>query len=640
MQHTFTPFLTAIAMLLAIPFAAAQDTSTRHENGLRRHPPRVYALTEARIVQSVGKVIEQGSMVIRDGKLVEVGSDVTLPENAQIIDMSGKTIYPGFIDSYGEVSLDAADERPATGYWNDRIRADFDVSSDLKKSQLDATDFRKQGFVARLIAPEDGIIRGVSAIYSLGENDVNELLLQNQIALHGELTIPRRQGDRDDYPNSPMGAVALARQSFYDARWYREAHRAVELDPSLPVPEQNVTLQALGRCIAGDLPLILETSNELFAVRADDFAREFQVELILVGSGNEYRRLDEIAGMKRPIIVPVAFPDAPNVGSPEEARRASLESLMHWDHAPENLARLEERNVEILLSAHRLEEVSQFLKNLRIAVKRGLSADAALAALTSVPARRFQIDSQLGSLTRGKLASFVVTDGELFAEDAKILETWVDGHRYRHDKNVEIELAGDWKLTFKNNVPVAADSVLLLNVTGKDKLKAKVRPDQTLPKFKDAVSLNSIAQEGSRLVGQFPAEAFGSEGMVLFSVVLEQNSDQWLGTLTWPTGAQSTLIMTSNQSQKGQGADSSDDTEPTVDTEPEEEKKRRRRRRRRRGDMRRTPNSERFLPVFPSTIPWGRSVGRKCLNNPASLHSQERQSGRAGRRASSKMGRY
>ncbi|MCA8996761.1 MAG: amidohydrolase family protein [Planctomycetaceae bacterium] len=553
-------------------FLSAGDSSTRHVEGLHRHLPEVFALTEVRIVHEPGRVTESGTVVVRDGKITAAGADVEIPKDAEVLALSGKTIFPGLIDSYGEVSLSGSNTRPPTAYWNEQIRGEFSVRSDLKRDQLAAPEFRKLGFVARLIASQNGILRGQSAVYSLGTEELAQLLLRDEVALTGELTIPRRNGDRDQYPNSPMGAVALARQAMYDAIWYRDAHRAVEVDPSLRLPEKNATLAALVKSLDGGRPVMLEAANELFAMRADDYAREFGLDLIIVGSGNEYRRLAEIAKSQRPIVVPVNFPKAPNVATPESARSVSLESLMHWDLAPENLAKLHEAGVEVLLTCHRLGDRSQFLKNLRIAVKRGFPADAALAALTTVPAKRFQLAEQLGSVSPGKLASFLVTDGDLFAKKTKIVETWVAGERFEHEDDDAVKVQGDWKLTLRG-VPRNAKKILLLNITGEDKLKAKVRPHETLPKFEKAVELKTISREGSRLSGQFLADEFGVKGVAVFSVVLEEEASEWLGTLTWPDGTNSPFVMTSNEDQSSKEKDAEKAGDDSQADENSEEQK-------------------------------------------------------------------
>lgn len=565
------PSLLAVLLLTFLPLAAIAQNfppTSRHGDGLHRHPLRVFALTGGNVIQSPGKEPQQVTILIRDAKIVAIGKKVSVPPEAKVIELGGKFVYPGFIDSYAEVSFDEASNRPPTSYWNENIRADFDVRSVLTKNDLAAGELRKQGFVARVIAPQDGILRGRSAIYALGEDELSQLLLRDQFALAGELTLDRRRG-RGNYPNSPMGAVALARQAFYDAQWYRDAHRAASGDVALPRPEQNVTLAAMQPYIEGKLPVMIETSNDQFLLRADDFAREFDLDLIAIGSGREYRQLDAIAKMKRTLVVPIDFAKAPNVATPQAADDATLQALMHWDHAPENIARLVDRKVEVLLTTHRLESPALFLKNLRIAVKRGLDDADALAAMTTVPAKRLGIDKQLGTIEEGKLASLVVMSEPWIEEKAEVVETWVNGHRYEHQNELPDGLAGDWKLSLQD-APEKTDKVLLINLAGDKNLKGFIRPAETTPKFKDKVELKSIKYEDGKLSAQFIADSFGIRGVATLSIVYQDEVEAKHGTLRWPDGSVSQLTLTTSGMEV---AESEEKTDAEQVDEGEEKKK-------------------------------------------------------------------
>src|SRR2546423_1856112 len=161
--------------------------------------------------------------------------------------------------------------------------------------------------------------------------------------MRAALTIPRRRGrDGDEeavdesYPDSPMGAYTLVRQAIYDARWYGDAQAAYAKDQSLPRPERNDALEALKKTLDAKTPVIIDASDELYDLRVDAIAREFDLNGIIRGSGKEYRRIDAIAKTGRPVIVPVNFPRPPEVSTPEAAMEVSLEDLMDWDLAPGN----------------------------------------------------------------------------------------------------------------------------------------------------------------------------------------------------------------------------------------------------------------------------------------------------------------
>lgn len=439
MHRTFI----AVFLLFCGPASMATDQTSTPQEAIRSNPPMVFVITGASVVANPDSTPVVATIVIRHGKIEAIGPDVRVPADAKEINLTGKTIYAGFIDAYSEQSLSTERLNGSARYWNGQITPQLSVADQLA-SNADASTLRKQGFVAQLVAPSDGVIRGRSALISLNGNDANSSLLASNTAQHLLLTLSRR--GRDGYPGSPMGAVALARQAMYDAQWYRDAHAAAASDESLPRPELNDALDALQPAIHGTMPVIVNASNEQFVLRADRFASEFGLSLIVKGSGSEYRRLSEVAATKRPLILPLAFPKPPNVATPEAAQDVTLESLLHWDIAPENPARVDAAGIRFALTTDRLESKSDFLKNLRIAVDRGLSPKSALRALTVNPAKMFGIDRQLGTLETGRLASFVVTDGDLFESKTKIVETWVCGQRFEHSPESARKSEGHFEL--------------------------------------------------------------------------------------------------------------------------------------------------------------------------------------------------
>jgi imidazolonepropionase-like amidohydrolase len=435
-------------LLMAVLFngetnrARADQTSVPQET-LRSHPPGVFALTGAKVVVNPEITLDSATIIVRNGKIEAVG-DVKVPADAKEISLAGKTIYPGFIDAYAEQTVSSDRLAGTARYWNGQVTSQLSIADQLVASE-DLSSLRKQGFVAQLVAPAEGVVRGTSALVATSGGEVNSTLLKRDVAQHLLLTLAgRRRGA--GFPGSPMGAVALARQVMYDAQWYRDAHAAVTADPALPLPEKNDALAALQPVINGSMPVIVSTSNEQFVLRADRFASEFGLNVIMKGSGSEYRRLEEIAATKRTIILPLVFPKAPNVATPESADDATLESLLHWDIAPENPARVDAAGIRFALSTDRLESKSDFLKSLRKAVERGLSKTSALRALTVTPAELFGVTDQLGSIQSGRLASFVVTDGDLFDKKTKIVETWVSGSRFEHDPAKARKADGSYQL--------------------------------------------------------------------------------------------------------------------------------------------------------------------------------------------------
>ena len=445
-----------ILALLSFRTAAAIDTAPAV--GLRENTPENYALVGAKIIAAPGQTIESGTIIIRDGKIDSVAAGDAAPDGLRHIDLKGKTVYPGFIDSYTELAVEGA---PGPGYWNGQVTPQRAVATGFKSDEALNKSLRSQGFTVRVVAPQAGIIKGQSAVVLTADGSAAESVINDSAALHVRLTVPF--GGSRDYPNSPMGAVALARQAMYDAQWFGQAMAAVRADTSLARPDANVALAALGEYLDGTGLIVADAPNELFALRADRFAREFSLRMALLGSGNEYRQLDAIRDTRRTVIVPVDFPKPPEVASPAAALDVSLEELMHWRLAPENPGRLVKAGVPIALSTAGLSDRGKFLEQLRKAVERGLPAEAALRALTTTPAELFAVDHLVGTIEAGKIANLIVADGDLFEPKTKIVATWVNGRQYDLKPEPVASFVGKWQL--KLAAPVGETKDWILTVT-------------------------------------------------------------------------------------------------------------------------------------------------------------------------------
>jgi len=541
----------------------AQAIGTAPQEGIRQNTPRVVALTNARLVTEPGRLVESGVLVVRDGMITQVGSNVQPPADARIVDLDGKTVYPGLIDAFGEV-----DQKLAAGgspYWNSLISPQLNVADVYRPdSALDAM-LRTQGVTARLVAPASGIFKGVST-FVLTAGDAREAIVSRHVAQHLRLTVPRGRG-RDNYPNSPMGAVALARQTLFDAAWYGQARVVARAGTALPSPEQNDALDVLATH-ATDSPLfIADAPNELYFLRADRFAREFGLRLVVRGSGNEYRRLDAIRASGRSVIVPLDFPTAPNVATAEAARNVTLERLLHWDLAPENAERLDAAGIPIALTSNGLDDPGKLLEAVRRAVRRGLSPESALRALTITPAELYGVSNRVGTLEAGKLANLVVTDGDLFAKGTKVVETWVRGRQFEIATPARFDARGRWQVTLTE--PNRRDRKFVVELTGTpSRLKGELRSAGASDDDADAgIDLKRLQMEGRRLTGTFASNSLGHDGLAQFTAVVftpDAAEATWTGYVVWPSQQRSAMTAVRSKSgdvddNKGEAAAADDD---------------------------------------------------------------------------------
>ena len=558
----FRLHLTMTLACFAVPLiCAAGPPTTRPVEGLRQNVPKTHALTDVRVVFAPGRVIDNGTIVIREGIIEQVGRHIEIPAGARIWKLEGRTIYPGFVDAYSDVELQDSSVKAGAPYWNPQVQPQRSAARQYKVMKDVNEKLRSQGITARLVVPKSGIIKGASALVSTADGRVAELVLYADVALHMRLSITPNWHSVG-YPNSPMGAVALARQAMYDAQWYRKAWMAHRGDRSLPQPERNDALETLQNYVDSSRLVIVDADNEQFLLRGDRFAREFALPIAFRGSGHEYRQLDAVRSTGRTVIVPVNFPKAPNVATPEAAANVTVEQLMHWDIAPENAARLDNAGVPFALTSHGLKDVDTFLERVRKAVTRGLSPDAALRALTMTPARLLGVSDRLGSLAAGKIASFIVTDGDLFDDETAVLETWVQGRRYDIKKLPPVDLRGAWIL--KLSEKEKPTNQVLLELEGEpDELEGNISLYAKAGSEKKSAELGNVAIGRERFTCIFDAEALGYQGYAQLSAIVADHSETsspiFFGDLIWPDGVRVSFVaQRSSPGGENESDDSSD----------------------------------------------------------------------------------
>lgn len=511
MSRVRTPLL-LVAFLFSTLSAQIEPVA-----GLRDNTPSVHAFVNVRIVQSAGKVIEKGTLVIRDGLIEAVGARVAVPADARVWSMEGRTLYPAFLDAFSTYGLpkppategspqQRQEEAPGAAHWNAKMRSDYDVAEEFRFDEKLAGKLRSQGFALVNIVPQQGIFRGQTAVIALGSKSERTAVIRKNAA-HA-VSFNAGGGFFSGYPNSLMGIIAFTRQSWIDADWYRRAWESFQRNPAQPRPEVNNALAALADAVQGRQPVIMDAQDDLGFLRAAKVGKEFSLNLIVRGSGYEYRRIDAVKGSKVPVIVPLNFPEPPMVDTPEDALNVPLEELRHWDAAPENAGRLARAGISIALTADQLKDPGTFLAGLRKAVARGLSADAALAALTATPAAWLGVGRQTGSLEPGKMANILVTDGDLFSEKTAVREIWIDGVQYEVRPEPVSDVRGTWEFTLS----VHPGATGVLTVKGKAE-----QPSGSITWAGKELKLENVTYAADRIAFRIRTDSIGWKGLMTMS---------------------------------------------------------------------------------------------------------------------------
>ncbi len=451
----------------------AQETFPR--NDVQDKRSRAYAFTNATLYSSYDTRLEGATLLIRDGKVEAVGREVDVPDGYLTVDLEGKFIYPSFIDMYTTYGIDKPKSQSGGGWGgpaqiqsktegaynaNEAIKSEFNAAEAFKHNEKESKEWRKMGFGSVLSFRDDGLARGTSALVTLGDDTENELMLVPKVAAHYSFD---KGTSQQNYPSSSMGYIALLRQTFLDAEWYEK------LDPK---PFIDLSLDAW--IASQDLPQIFEANNWLDVLRADKIGEEFDVQYIIKASEDAYQQLEAIQKTEAALIVPLEFPDAYDVDDPIEAYQVTLSNMKHWELAPTNPAQLENAGITFALTAHGLKKKTDFWANVRKAIQHGLSEQMALKALTHNPAVLMQAEELVGSLKEGMVANFVITSGNIFEEQTRIYENWIQGKRYVITDMDAPDLAGNYVLAVNN----ASYELEITGDPGKQKAKISLPEDK------------------------------------------------------------------------------------------------------------------------------------------------------------------
>lgn len=607
--------LALAALLAAATLSPAQPTATSSSplappnNGMRQVEPgdNWWALTNATVHVKPGETLAGATVIIRDGRILSVTPGGAAPAGANVRDCTNLHIYAGFIEPYIDVEVPAPPADAPGTHWNSRItpqRTALDRGA-RGIDEREAETLRTMGFTAAAIAPRGGLIRGQSAVVSLAKPGNITAGPSRVYALKAYQTVgfdsgggrggfggppgaaPAETEDQSRwsrYPNSQMGAIALIRQTLSDADWIQEVRSAAQSGSGERALRASTITDAfapscLETLIRSDAAprLLFDVGDELEALRAAKIAREFSRPAALLGSGVEFKRLDAIVKDGLPIILPLAFPERPRLGSLDRADAVELESMMAWEQGPTNPRRLDAAGLSVSLTTSKLGTRAggrrAFSSRLSSAIKHGLPPERALAMLTTNPAQFLDVADQLGTVEAGKVASLVITDGPLFQDkpdaaaleaaqpkpedkkegeeeapkkkDPRITEVWIDGYRHELITTPELNINGEWAIDFPQPMPDGSTvSFSIRQEEGSSSVSITIRKKTPAPAAQPAADQPAPAAEpkpfeavsratnvrliGNRLSFAFDHGPFGEPGVYLGNAVIDRAPD---GTL-------------------------------------------------------------------------------------------------------------
>jgi imidazolonepropionase-like amidohydrolase len=402
-RFVFTPLCGAL-VLLATAGGASGETR---------------AFINARIIPIAGAPIEKGTLVVTDGKIVAVGASgaVKIPGGATTVDLAGKTVMPGLVDSHSHIGS------PAGGDSSAPIQPDVRVLDAIDVRAMSIRRAQAGGITTANVMPGSGhLLSGQTLYLKLRKgNTIDDLEIQlpdGRIAgglkmANGTNSI--RANGAGPFPGTRAKSAALVREQFVKAVEYRDKVRKANGDAT-KMPSRDLAMEALVEVLDGKRTVHFHTHRHDDIVTVIRLSQEFGFKPVLHHVSEGWKVADEIA--KAGLFASVIVIDSP--GGKQEALENRMGTAAVLDKAG------------VVVGFHTDDYITDsriFLRSAGLAVRAGLPRDKALYAMTMAGARMLGLDSRVGSLESGKDADFIVLSGDPLSVYTHVEQTWVEGRK-------------------------------------------------------------------------------------------------------------------------------------------------------------------------------------------------------------------
>ncbi len=433
-------FLLALLLLFSYHFSPAQDDKLRPVSD-------VYALQNVRVVTSPGNVVENATIVIKNGLIHSVGQNVSIPPDAILVKADSMTVYAGFIDGLSNVGIPKPkEENNRRGNVDDPgnppnelagITPEADVRMALDASDRSIGSMRNLGFTMSHTVPYGRMLPGKGAIILLSGDDADDLVYKDPVSFYSQL-----EGSRGVYPSTVIGVMAKYRELYRQAQLARSNANTYAQNPAgMERASSNRVLEAFYPVIEGKLPVMFHAEDVKSIKRALTLQNELGFKLMIGGIKQGWDVQDELKNSGIPVFLSLDLPEWK-----EEKKDSTKE-----DTSSEEKKRLEERKSSILEKHYTQPSAfstagirfgfsslgakeSDIHKTLLKMKEKGVSEDVLLAGLTTYPAELLGLSRVAGTVDAGKLANLVVTDKNYFEEGVQVRYVFVEGRLFEFEE--------------------------------------------------------------------------------------------------------------------------------------------------------------------------------------------------------------
>ena len=393
------------------------------------------AITGGKVYPVSGPPIENGTVIITNGRIAAVGANVAIPAGAQRIDATGKIVTPGFVNSSTQLGVQevsqVADTRDMSARGKDNIAAAFTVWEGLNPNSVNLAPARKEGVTTFVVMPTGGLVAGQAAMVDVVPGTTTDMMIRAPVAMIAEIGDPQQAG-----VNSRGELIVKLRELLDDTKFFQIHRDAFDRAQTRPFAASRLDLQAMIPVIEGRLPLVITVDRESDIDATMRLARDYNVKLIIAGGAEAWMMADRLAAAKIPVLTG-AMNNIP----------AGFAAL---GQRQENAALLRKAGVQVALigNAGGGDEEAFNVRNLKQeagnAVAYGMTWDDALRAVTLAPAQVFGVADRVGSLQPGREGNVVVWSGDPFEFTTRVEHVFVRGREYT-DKTRQDMLMGRYK---------------------------------------------------------------------------------------------------------------------------------------------------------------------------------------------------
>ncbi len=432
------------------------------------------ALQNATIVSAPGKIPTKGTVILRDGLITAIGPEVKIPADAYRIAADSLYVYSAFIDAFSYIGVKNPESDNNNNSQGNRSRPKFDEEGNTSLEEAGITPFntirssfdpkdksigewREQGFALAHVVPYGRMLPGMGAVIILSSNEADQMIWKENISMYGQWS-----GARGAYPQTLIGIMAKWRELYQNATQLMAHQSSYQSASFVSRPKYNRAHEALLPVVKKEMPVYFRASDAKSISRAIALQNELGMKMVIASAEEAWYYPTKFKSENLSLVLSMALPEdkAEKPKSSDNAKTTPADSTASVSTDTVAVAEpvivdiekeaFEKRRAESLL-AHRQQagvlakekitfsfgtmnlKKGDFVKNIKLMIENGLSADDALAALTTKPSKLLGIDKYCGTVEAGKMANLMVTTKPIFEDEAAIQYMIVEGALYKYE---------------------------------------------------------------------------------------------------------------------------------------------------------------------------------------------------------------